>query len=297
MNEFSTSTTAFYRHSGRAPLWGLMLIGVLGVIAIPVLGLIYGYLIFYIPYIYLSILLVFGYVFVVSFVLNKAIMWGKVRNTLIVGLAAFGFGIFAEYVGWVAWIAAFAKDPSYLIEFFLPWEVATIIIEIGKQGVWSFSGTTPTGAFLYFIWLMEALVVVGGITYFTLNMFSEFPFCEDSEMWVEKKKPLAFFAPLKDPKRFKSSIAQGNFSVFNELKLLQSGNEYTMFELYECEACKNFFVLNIKNVKVTVDRRRRRNQQVKTLVKNLLLTPSTLSGLTRMIQEQTNEITRQKQST
>jgi hypothetical protein len=78
---------------------------------------------------------------------------------------------------------------------------------------------------------------------------------------------------------------------------LQSGNEYTMFELYECEACKNFFVLNIKNVKVTIDRRRRRNQQTKTIVKNLLLTPSTLSGLTRMIQEQTNEITRQKQST
>jgi hypothetical protein len=68
-------------------------------------------------------------------VLNKAIKWGKVRNTLIVGLAAFGFGLFAEYAGWVAWIAAYAKDPYYLLEFFLPLDIATFIIEIGKEGV------------------------------------------------------------------------------------------------------------------------------------------------------------------
>jgi len=239
-------------------------------------------------------LLVFVYVFAVSFVLNKAIKWGKIRNTLLVGLAGFGFGLFADYIGWVAWIAAMAKDPSYLIEFFFPWEVASIIIEVGKQGAWSFEGSTPSGAFLYFIWLLEAIAVVGGITYSTLNTFSETPFCEDSDKWVEKKKILGYFFPLTDLKRFKASISQGDLSVFNELKVLQTGNEYTMFELYECEDCRNFFVLNIKSIKITIDRRRRRNQQTKTIVKNLLLAPSALSGITRMIQTQTSEMTQQR---
>lgn len=296
MNEFGTSTANFYRHSGKAPLLGLILIGATGLVTVPILGLIYGYLIFYIPFVYLSVLLVFIYVFAVGFVLNKAIKWGKVRNTFIVGLAGFGFGLFAEYVGWVAWIAAFARDASYLLEFFFPWEVFSIIIEIGKQGAWSFNGTTPTGGFLYFIWMVEAILVVGGITYYTLNLFSEVPFCEDSETWVEKKKTLAVFAPLANPNSFKASISQGSFLAFNELKLLHSGNAYTVFELYECEVCKNFFVLNIKDVKISVDRRGRRNQQVKTIIKNLMLTPSTLSGLKRMIQEQYPDMERQQPS-
>ncbi len=296
MNGLSTTTANFYRHSGKVPLPGLMLIGVMGLVATPILGLIYGYLIFYIPFIYLNMMLVIGYVFAISFVLNKAIMWGKIRNTLIVGLAAFGIGIFAEYIGWVAWIAAFAKDPTYLLEFFLPWEVATIIIEIGKQGVWSFSDITPTGGLLYFIWLIEALVVVGGITFNTLKEFSETPFCEDSETWVVKKKTLAAFAPVTDLKRFKASISQGNFSAFNELKLLHSGSAYILFELYECETCKNFFMLNIVDVKVSQDRRGRRVQSTKTIVKNLMITQSTLGVLKRMIQEQYPEMLQQKQA-
>jgi hypothetical protein len=234
------------------------------------------------------------YILAISFVLNKAIKWGKVRNTLIVGLAAFGFGLFAEYVGWVAWIAAYAKDPYYLLEFFLPWDIAIFIIEIGKEGVWSFSGSTPTGWALYAIWLMEAFCVVGGITFYTLRVHSEVPFCEDSEIWVDKMKIMAVFAPPADPKRFKASISQGNFSVINELKLLQTGNAYIMFELYECEVCKSFFMINIKDVKVSVDRRGRRNQQTKTILKNLLLPPATVSALRRMIQEQYTEMTRQQ---
>ncbi len=294
MYEFSTTTANFYRHSGKAPLLGLMLIGAMGLIVTPILGLIYGYLIFYIPFIYLNMLLVFGYVFAISFVLNKAIMWGKIRNTLIVGVAAFGVGVFAEYVGWVAWIAAFGKDPSYLLEFFFPWEVATFIIEIGKQGVWSLNSTTPTGGFLYFIWLMEALIVVGGITFNTLKEFSETPFCEDSETWVVKKKTLAAFAPVTDLKRFKASILQGNFSAFKELKLLHSGNAYILFELYEYETCKNFFMLNIVDVKVSQDRRGRQVQTTKTIVKNLMITQSTLGMLKRMIQDQYPEMLQQQ---
>jgi len=46
MTQFSTSTSIFYRHSGRAPLLGLILLGAIGFIATPILGLIYGYLIY-----------------------------------------------------------------------------------------------------------------------------------------------------------------------------------------------------------------------------------------------------------
>lgn len=285
MNDFSMTTTNFYRHSGKTPILGLILFGAAGFIAVPVTALIYGYLAFYIPFIYLNILLVFGYIFVVSFVLSRVAFWGKIRNTFIVGLAGFFFGLFAEYIGWVAWIAALAKDPTYLIEFFFPLDIISIIVEIGKEGVWSFEGTTPSGTFLYLIWLVEAILVVGGITYNTIKLFSGVPFCEDSDAWANKKSSLAAFAPLANPGQFKASISQGTYSTFNELKPIQSGNAFTLFELYECDVCRNFYVLNIKDVRISVDRKGRQVRKEKPIVANLLATPSILSLIKRVEQE------------
>src|SRR5688572_26585526 len=100
MNEFRTNNANFYRHSGKTPLTGLFLLGLAGFIALPILGLIYGYAIYYIPSVYLSVLLVFGYAFANGFVLAKAASLGKIRNGLVIGLAGFCFGLFAEYIGW-----------------------------------------------------------------------------------------------------------------------------------------------------------------------------------------------------
>ena len=285
MNEFNPSVANFYRHSGKAPLLGLLIIGATGFIAIPILGLIYGYLIFYIPFIIINFFIVIGYLAIISVVLNKAAVSGKIRNSFVIGITGFGFGLLAEYVGWVAWIAALVKDPSFLFEFLFPQDVIKMIIAIGEVGVWSFRGATPSGAFLYFIWLLEAIMVVGGITYLTLKAFSDIPFCEDSEVWANKKSTLAVFAPLTNPDQFKASILQGGISAFNEIKPIQSGSAFTMLELYECEVCKNFFVLNVKDVKISFDRKGRQNRTEKMIVKHLILTPSTLSTLKRTIEE------------
>jgi hypothetical protein len=285
MIEYSANPDNFYRHSGKVPFLGLILLGIAGFIATPILGIVYGYLIFYIPFIYVNLFVVFGYVYAVSFALSKAVRVGKIRNKWITALAAFGFGLLAEYVGWVAWIAALARDPFFLIEFFFPFDIIYIITELAKQGVWSLGSSTPTGAFLYTIWLAEAAAVIGGITYYTLHMLGDIPFCEESDAWADKSTGIAVFAPLDNPREFKEAISQGNFSAFNELKPIQNGNEYTWFQLYECETCHNFFVLNIKDVRINTDYRGRQNTKQKDIVSNLKVSQSALSTVKRLFEE------------
>src|SRR6185369_3003453 len=140
MNQFNPTTESFYRRSGKIPLGGTLLFIILSFIGVTILGLIYGVLIFYIPFIQLSALVVIGYVVAVGAVLNRTIVMGKLRNPVFIALAAFAFGVYAEYVGWVAWIAAYAKDASYLFGFFFPLEVLSVIAQLGKEGVWSFDG-------------------------------------------------------------------------------------------------------------------------------------------------------------
>lgn len=60
MSELSIGTASFYRHSGKAPILGLLLMGITGLIVTPILGVIYGYLLWYIPFIYINFLLFSG---------------------------------------------------------------------------------------------------------------------------------------------------------------------------------------------------------------------------------------------
>jgi hypothetical protein len=283
MNELTSTTAKFYRHSGKAPVLGLLLIGLAGFVAIPILGLIYGYLLRYIPFIYINCLIVLGYAYAISFVITRVAKYGKVRNIILIGLAGLFFGFLADYIGWVSWIAAMTGDPTYLIGFFFPFEVFGLITEIAKEGAWTLSGATPTGAALYFIWFVEACIVIGGSTYLSIRALSEIPFCEDSDTWADKKTILGAFTPVANAQQFKTAVAQGSFAPFNELKPAQAGSRhFTLLETYECEQCKSFFVLNVKNVDVKIDRKGKAETKTKPIISNLIVTPTTLASLRKL---------------
>lgn len=283
MNELTSTTAKSYRHSGKAPIMGLLLIGIAGFVAIPILGVVYGYLLRYIPLIYLNFLIVLGYAYAIGFVISKVAKYGKVRNMILIGLAALFFGLLADYIGWVSWIAAMIGDPSYLIGFFFPLEVFRIITEIAKEGAWSISGATPTGAALYFIWFVEACIVIGGSTYLSIAALSEIPFCEDSDAWADKKTVLGAFTPVANATQFKASVAQGSFAPFNELKPAPAGGRhFTLLETYECEQCKSFFVLNVKNVDIKINSKGKPESKVKPIVSNLIVTPTILASLRKL---------------
>ena len=190
MNQFDITTQSFYRRSGKISFLGLILFFIVGLVSTTILGLIYGFVIFYIPFAQLGTLAVIAYAFGVSYFLTKAVTLGKLRNPVLIALGAFTFSIYAEYIGWVAWIATLAKDARFLLEFFFPWDIFSIILQLGTEGVWSIDGSTPKGGFLYFIWLVEALTVIVGITYMTIKSTANMLFCEESNLWVTKKTPL-----------------------------------------------------------------------------------------------------------
>ncbi len=282
MSELSIGTANFYRHSGKAPILGLILIGIVGLIVTPILGVIYGYLLWYIPFVYINFFVVLGYAFGIGLILSKMAKTGKIRNMFLLGLAGLFFGLLAEYIGWVSWLAALVGDPAFMLEFFYPFDIVYIITEIAKEGVWSVSGVTPSGGSLYLIWFLEACMVIGIITYSTVSSLSKVPFCEDSDTWTERKGVIAAFAPITDKASFKAAIEQGSYSKFNELQPAGLGNKFTIIELYECPTCKNFQVINVKDLTITRDNKGRQNNKEKAVVSNLIATPGILGNILRV---------------
>lgn len=290
MNEFANPAVKFYRHSGKAPLLGLILLVLTGCIGVPILGLIYGVLMRIIPFIYINAFIVFGYVFAIGSALGYVAKYGKIRNMFVLGVVAFFIGLLAEYSGWIGWLTVMAKDPTFLIEFFLPWDVLYFITLVAKEGAWTISGTTPTGGILYVIWLLEAIAVVGGITYITVNDLSKVPYCEESDRWADKRTQIGAFNPISNIAQFKQSIHHGNLSVFNGLKPSPpQERHFTTLSLYECDHCKNFFVLNVEDVTLVTNNKGKTEAKVKPVISNLMITPFQLANLRKLAQPDTAE--------
>jgi len=284
-SEFAGTNARFYKHSGKAPLMGLFFIGIAGFIAVPILGLIYGVLTRVIPFIYINALVLIGFVYAISYVLSQVAKFGKIRNMILLGLAGFFFGLLADYIGWVAWLAVTVGDPWFLVEFFFPADIFYIITLVAEEGAWSISGTTPTGVFLYILWAIEAIIVIGGIPYLTLEMLSKIPFCEESDAWADKRTQIGAFTPIANPAQFKDAVSQGNFSAFNELKTSpENDRRYTALEVFECEQCRNFFMLNVTDVTIKINNKGKAEAKTKKILNNLLLTPIQLADLKRLAQ-------------
>lgn len=257
---------------------GILLMGLKGFIGIPIVAAIYAFLIIVIPFLIVRILLVLLYPVICSVIISQAAKKGKVRNLTLITCAGILFGLFAEYTSWVIWIAIISKEVSLLWSFFSPINVAYLISIIAKIGVWSFRSVEPTGGVLYFFWLIEAIIVVGGTAYLANKANADTPFCEESDTWVEKKSDIGVFAPIKNPVKFKKEFEQMGYSAFNQFEPAQTmGDNFTIVQLYECEECKNFFVLNIKNKTIKFDSKGKRREEYTPIISNLQVTSSVVA--------------------
>lgn len=286
MDPFASRREMFYRHSWKAPIGGLLLVGAAGLLSTLILGLIYGYVMFYIPFVYIKVIIMIGYPIAIGFILSFAVQRGKVRNDLLVGLAGVGFGILADYMGWVAWIAAALRNTDYLIVFFYPGDILYFMQEVAKVGFYVIGSSRPTGAILYLIWLVEAAVVVGVTAYMVIKNHLDTPFCEECNQWVETERYLGLYSPLANSSKFKKAVKEGDFSVFTELKPSQMGNRFTKLTMRECQTCQNFRVLNVKGLNISVNSKQKLESKEEAIISNLRVTPSLLSTLQRINQDQ-----------
>jgi hypothetical protein len=113
------------------------------------------------------------------------------------------------------------------------------------------------------------------------------PFCEESNEWAEKKSDIGLFAPIENPAEFKKEFEQAGYSIFNQFAPAQMGNRFTVVQLYECEECKNFFVLNIKDRTISFDSKGRKQEKLTPILSNLQVTPSIIAMIRSLMAKYT----------
>ncbi|MGC4041754.1 MAG: hypothetical protein QM710_13455 [Flavobacterium sp.] len=196
----------YYKPSGKYSIMSLVYFVLSSLIILPLLGLLYAYAIWYIPFFYVNFLITIGFGFAVGIVMMYfVVILGKVRNRQMATILGALGGLVAMYFHWSVWadlvinagesygnsrIGVTVSNANFLQVFNLaknPGLLFELIGEINKKGTWGFKGFPVSGIFLAIIWLLEAVVVI----FFGMippRNASQVPFCETNNAFFKDKK-------------------------------------------------------------------------------------------------------------
>jgi len=182
--------STYYQHSGKAPLGGVLLTLIGGPIGGAILGAIYGFLIYWSPFVYINAFITFGLGIALATVVGTLGKIGRIRNATVLTVLALLTAIIAYYVHWVVWIERMTETQVVAVD-----TLWALISTINALGPWSIFGWTPTGAALWAIWGVEALMIVG-IGTVSAHGVIDIPYCEATRQWTSEKILPDHFEPL-----------------------------------------------------------------------------------------------------
>lgn len=262
----------YYQPSGKMAPMAIPFFILTALIAMPLLALAYTYLVWYIPLIYINILITAGFGFGVGILMNFLVIhFGKVRNAKIAALFAGLGALIAMYFSWAVWIdlvinsgeyygnsrmgitASNVKFSQLWVLVFDPIGMKNIAMEINKVGTWGFKSTAVSGPFLGIIWAIEALIVII-IPVLICPARAKKPFCEHDNKWFEENQ-LPAFGMIENPLEMVNALESKNTDVFKSLHLAKdsAANSHSIFTIFTSKHGENF--LSIENRIATVNKK------------------------------------------
>ncbi len=265
--------STLYEHSGKAPVGGVLLTLVGGLIAGVVLGAIYGFLIFWSPFVYINAFITLGMGFVLAVSVGSLAKMGKIRNSGVVTVVALVVALVAYYVHWVVWVGRMAEgltvtDPGALWAF---------ISTINAMGPWSIFGWTPTGFALWAIWAIEAAVVVG-IGTISAHGMTDVPFCETTGQWTTETTLARHFRAIE------SLSADSPSSLLQALQPEEEASpSYTEVSVATADGSE-LRCVSLSSVVVETDKDGKEDTEKTSIVRNMLFDRDSFERLMQLAQ-------------
>lgn len=186
-----SSTNRPYAHSGK--LGGsLVVVPLVGVAAAVFLAMVYAFVTVHVPIAgYISILFILGLSLGVGYACSFALIRSHCRNPKAAAIMGFLIGVFTLYADWVWFEFVLLRDagvdipwsevPRLFLEPGTIWDVAK---DISETGWYSIFGMTPKGVFIWILWLIEAVIVIGIITVMSAAAIPDRTYCEPCRVWA-----------------------------------------------------------------------------------------------------------------
>lgn len=251
----------YYKSSGKFSPLAFLYFTVIALILLPILGLLYAYAIWYIPFIYINFIIAGAFGFGIAFLISHIVIkYGKIRSVpLTIGLSVLA-SIIALYFHWTVWvdlvlnmgesygntrIGITTSNIQILQTFYLalnPSTLSELIGEINQYGTWGIRSTTVSGVFLSVIWIIEALIIIG-ISVILPISYAKAPFCELGNEWF-KEKTLPAFQYIENRPEFLENLESSNPEAFKDIiKTDNLESHHSIFTLYSSSQNENYLTI------------------------------------------------------
>jgi hypothetical protein len=271
-----TTNGAYYKHSGRAPVGGLVMALVGGAVVTSLVAAVYAYFAALMPFIYLNMMAALIVGVVAGIVTGKLLVRGLVRNNRLAAAAGAAVGFVALYVAWAAWPYAIlgerlGTDVGFVHLLTSPPDLWATIISINRRGAWRIGSSTPTGSVLWIAWVGEAAIIIGTSLFSARYFVADEVFCENCQRWcVAERRVLETHG--SDGDELKRRLESKDFAYLAALgPRTQYDVEWFRFDLHRCQACENTATLTAKSVDLVAESGR---VTEKTVIEKLLVSGS-----------------------
>jgi hypothetical protein len=272
----------YYRHSGAFSASGLIL-GTLGAFfGVAIVAVLYAVVIYYIPFAgTITFLIAAGFGALAGFVAGICLQWGKLRNDAIAFLVSGLLAIEALYLSWAVWVSLLLRGAELELNLWTllqnPRVLWSLVSEINQVGAWSMRGFTPTGGFLWLLWGLEALLVLGLATLVSAGTMT-LPFCERCERWSTVDEDVARFNdPVSDS--LKQDVEAGGVDFLRSLgKPSVKDTTWLRADLHRCSSCESLHALSLSRVQVT-ERKGERRENATNVLQHFLVSKSAAATL------------------
>lgn len=276
-------STLYYKHSGKFSSSKLFLYISLSILSCILVALIYSLIGKYNPFIYIQAIVTFFLVALLGIINSDFLLRSKVRNNFISINYSLVIGFATLYFSWMFWIYAIFDYKYSLLDVFLSSpRLLDFIAELPNSYFISVYSSKITGKTLLILWFLEAIFIIGGITYYTNKDLLHRVFCEYCENWckIDQVFDLENKAEIDTIKRV---MKAKNFSYLKDSS--NKPNNSTLFiRLYirKCSNCSNINTLTVAEVNSKTDSRGESFEKEKEIISNLLLSPEEVIELSNI---------------
>jgi hypothetical protein len=281
----------YYKPSGKAPVTGILLALTVSAVFAVICAFAYCYGIWYIPIIYLNLILIIGVPIALSVLIARiGIKFGKIRNKIVAAMIGLAGGVVFFIVQWLIHCVMVTNsgevhsigsgshsmgfaETGFSFEAFMfyltnPAETISLIGVINEVGTWGIGSSTVSGILLTIFWIIEALCILFVPVFFPWKQ-ADNPFSEKLNQWLEERSMSRNMAITNSADELRNEIENGNFgTLINATSSTE--NPFRKLVLYSDDQQQEVY-LTVKHITITYDDKGKEKENEIEEVKEVLI--------------------------
>lgn len=283
----------YYQSSNKMPLGGVLTTLLGGLLAAAGLAVVYAFVTWYSPFVYLN--------FCFTVILGGGVGWvafrlarrrhlrstgGATGLALVAALAAV-YVQWATYLTLMAGLEAGTTNTSFDATIFVglllsPAHMWKMMHIISATGSWTLLGVTPSGSFLWLIWLAEALIIALVALTFGADAVGH-PYSETARAWATETTLPQLLAPQPDLDATRAALEAGRFDealhpapAAADAAALGEFWQLRLHHAPQDDACR---YLSVDKLTRKLDKKGKPETDTDVLIKHLALSPAQYDAL------------------